>query len=358
MLDRRVVGAGVVLGDPDQCSGEHQAHNARAEQGHARALGLDGVVRHHGPGDHGKGDQAEHARHDQAFVKRRHDVLHARAGLHKETANDRSQDGHAAQHQRVQHRLHGRRSHHQGAQHHGGNQGHRIGFEQVGGHAGAVTHVVAHVVGNHGRVARIVFRDAGFNLAHQVGAYVSALGEDAAAQTREDGDQRRAKGQADQRVEQGGQVFVRRQVAVADQEPVEGPHAQQAQADDQHACDGAALEGHVQCRANAVRRGLGRAHVGTHRDVHADEAASPREDGPHDKANGCLRAKENADQDRQDDAHDGDGAVLARQVGRRTLLDGRRNFLHAGIASVHGKNGRSSPEAVKHGHHPTSEREK
>ncbi len=48
------------------------------------------------------------------------------------------------------------------------------------------------------RVARIVFGNARFDLAHHVAADIGALGEDAAAQTGEDGDQRRAEAQADQ----------------------------------------------------------------------------------------------------------------------------------------------------------------
>jgi hypothetical protein len=66
----------------------------------------------------------------------------------------------------------------------------RVGFEEVGRHAGAVPHVVADVVGDHGGIARIVLGDAGFDLAHEVGADVGTLGEDAAAETREDRDQR------------------------------------------------------------------------------------------------------------------------------------------------------------------------
>ena len=73
-----------------------------------------------------------------------------------------------------------------------------------------------------------------------------------------------------------GQVAVRRQVAVAGQEPVERRHAQQAQADHQHAGDGAAAEGDVERRADAAGGGLRGAHVGAHRDVHADEAAGAR----------------------------------------------------------------------------------
>ena len=81
------------------------------------------------------------------------------------------------------------------AEQHGGDDGHRIGLEQVGGHAGAIADIVADVVGDHGRVARIVLGNAGLDLADQVGADVGALGEDAAAETGEDRDQRGAEAQ-------------------------------------------------------------------------------------------------------------------------------------------------------------------
>ena len=65
---------------------------------------------------------------------------------------------------------------------------------------GAVADVVAHVVGDHGRVARIVLGDVRLDLADEVGADVGALGEDAAAEAREHRDQRAAEREADQRV--------------------------------------------------------------------------------------------------------------------------------------------------------------
>ena len=68
---------------------------------------------------------------------------------------------------------------------HGRNGRHHIGFKQVGGHAGAIADVVANVVGDRCGVARIIFRNAGFNLAHHVAANVCTLGEDAAAETGE-----------------------------------------------------------------------------------------------------------------------------------------------------------------------------
>ena len=45
-----------------------------------------------------------------------------------------------------------------------------VGLEQVGGHAGAVADVVAHVVGDGGGVAGVVLGDARLDLADQVGA--------------------------------------------------------------------------------------------------------------------------------------------------------------------------------------------
>ena len=75
-----------------------------------------------------------------------------------------------------------------------------VGFEEVGGHAGAVADVVADVVGDDGGVARIVFGNAGFDFADEVGADVGGLRIDAAAQTREDRDQRTAEREADHRV--------------------------------------------------------------------------------------------------------------------------------------------------------------
>ena len=49
-------------------------------------------------------------------------------------------------------------------------------------------------------VARIVLGDAGFDLADQVGADIGALGEDAAAESGEDRDQRTAESEANQRL--------------------------------------------------------------------------------------------------------------------------------------------------------------
>ena len=91
-------------------------------------------------------------------------------------------------------------------QHHGGDGRHRVGLEQVGRHAGAVADIVADVVGDGRRIARIVLRDAGLDLADEIAADVGALGEDAAAETGEDRDQRGAETERDQRVDDGAVI--------------------------------------------------------------------------------------------------------------------------------------------------------
>ena len=77
-----------------------------------------------------------------------------------------------------------------------GDQGDRVGLEEVRGHAGAVADVVADVVGDGGGVARVVLGDARLDLADEVGADVGRLGEDAAADAHEHGQQRAAEAEA------------------------------------------------------------------------------------------------------------------------------------------------------------------
>ena len=81
-------------------------------------------------------------------------------------------------------------------QHHGRADGDHVSLEQIGGHAGAVANVVADVIGDNCGVAGIVLGNSGFDLADQISADVSGLGEDAAAQTREDRDREAPKARA------------------------------------------------------------------------------------------------------------------------------------------------------------------
>ncbi len=149
-------------------------------------------------------DDRDDAGGDEALIEGAHDVA-AGAQLDEEHADDRADDAGAADQQRQQHQLSPARGPVKKieAEQHGGDHGDGEGLEQIGGHAGAVADIVADVVGDDGGVAGIILRDAGFDLADEVGADIGTLGEDAAAETREDRDQRGAEGQADQRFQHG-----------------------------------------------------------------------------------------------------------------------------------------------------------
>src|SRR5699024_6621140 len=84
--------------------------------------------------------------------------------------------------------------------------GTHIGLEQVSTHAGYVAHVIAHVVGNYGRISRVILRDAALYFADQVSAHVSRLGVDTAAHTGEQCDGRRSQAETGQNVGISGEI--------------------------------------------------------------------------------------------------------------------------------------------------------
>ena len=233
----------------------------------------------------------QHGGHDHALVHRPHDAA-VGAEADEVGADDRGDDAGAADGQRIDHQLVDQRRigrEEDRRQHHGGDGGHRIGLEQVGGHAGAVADIVADVVGDGGRVARVIFGDAGFDLADHVAADVRALGEDAAAETGEDRDQRGAEAQRDQRVDHlaaaAGDAHLQQHGEVADD-------AQQGEARHQHAGDRARLEGEVEALRQALLRRHRGAHVGAHRHVHADEAGRARQHRADQEADGGIFAEQ------------------------------------------------------------------
>ena len=147
-----------------------------------------------------------------------------------------------------------------------GDEGDLVALEQVGGHAGTVTDVVAHVVGDRRRVAGVVLRDAGLDLAHQVSADVGRLGEDAATDSQEQGEQRAAEAEADE----DGRCRV-----LEDRD--DDRCAEQAQPDGEHAGHAAGAEGDLQGRWHRsllCRRR--RAHVALSRQGHPDVARESR----------------------------------------------------------------------------------
>ncbi len=197
---RNLIGR-IILGDPDNQTGQDQTDTGRAEDAHGgEAAGIFGRQTAHEPGGYEiKGDGRQDPGDCQALIQRAHDVLFG-SEFYKVSTNDGGDNRNTAQKEREfdpgtvgpKNRL---------GQQHGGHQGYRIGFIKVGGHAGAVAHIVAHVVGDNRRVPRVVFRNAGLNLTNQVGADVSRFGINTAGDTGKDAHQGTAEAQTDQGME-------------------------------------------------------------------------------------------------------------------------------------------------------------
>ena len=141
--------------------------------------------------------------------------------------------------------LHG----HGGGNSDAGNHGAAVGLENIGAHAGDITHVVTDVVGDHPGVARVILRDAGLDLAHQVGTDVGALGEDTAANPGKQGHRRCPHAETVDGV---------RGFSVAAEEPVHGTQSHQAEGGDTQAHHRTAVEGDRQGQALAVMVGCDR----------------------------------------------------------------------------------------------------
>ena len=232
------------------------------------------------------------------------------------------------------------------------DQRHLVRLEQVGRHTGAVTDVVTDVVGDRRRVARVVFGDAGFDLADEVGADVGRLREDAAADSQEQREQRATEPEADQD----------RRARVLEDHDDHG-RAEQAEADREHAGDAAGAERDLERLRHraAPRRGRG-AHVAAHGEAHADEAGEARQEAAEherrgaeaarlrerqrDAAVGVLhRGRREEHDDRERDEDHGDRLELPLQVGHRAFLNRLGDLLHLRRALILGEHAPHEEEA-------------
>ena len=357
-LHRAIADAGVVFRDPDDQAGDDEAGNAAPEQVHggdrgAKRVGhrdrrghriterdVDGAVERRN-GEHGRGDEA--------LVERAHDIARAGRETHEVGADDRGDDAHARDGERQDHHagLGCARERDRG-ENHGGDDGHRVGFEQVGRHAGAVTDVVADVVRDGGGVAWIVFGNSRFDLADHVAADVGPLGEDAAAETGEDGDERCAEAESDHGVDDS--AVARRQAEADREQRVVTAEAQDGETDDEHAGDGARLEGDAEALGEALGGRFSGTDVGLYRDLHPDIAGCARQDCADQEADRGLPVHEkDGDQHGDDGADDGDRAVLAVEVGVGAFLNRLGDFLHLCAAGGQRHEPLGGKNAIRHG---------
>ncbi len=316
-----------------------------------RALDRGAARRADGPpadGEEGRGGKARDRQDsggDQAFVQCPHDRT-ARPELDKVSSGNGRDDASRADRQRIEHggikhRLPGEENR---GEHHGGDDRHRIGFEQISRHSGAIADIVADIIGDRRRIAGIVFGNAGFDLADEIGADIGALGENAAAKAGENRDERRAETERDQRVDRLAAV---RRMAERPGENVKiSRHAKERQARDQEPGDGAGLEGNVEARGERLHGRLGGAHIGADRNIHADEARRAGKDRADQKSGREQPGNEEAKGGEDGNADNCDRRILAFQIGLRALGDSPGNFLHLGRTGIGGEKFRRCNHAI------------
>ena len=212
-----------------------------------------------------------------------------------------------------------------------------IGLVQVSAHTGNVTDVIADVVRDGCRVARVIFRDTGFDFADEVSADVSGLGVDTAANTGKQCHEGSAHAVHDHDIGEDSGIGDLADIAQTD-EPERD--VKNAEADDREAHDRAGREGNVQAVVQALMRGIGRACIGSGGDLHADQAGKHRPDtagqerkrrhsGEH-LAFGCEG------DDQQDDKNDCkyfcNSRILLLQIGVGTGADRRSDLDHLLVA--------------------------
>src|SRR5207248_10218107 len=138
------------FGDHDDQPGDDEADDAAFEQRHAGIFHAGQRTEADQPvDDAGDARERQDAGRDQALVERAHDRL-AGAELDEEGADDRGDDADAADGERQGHHVYQQRRGREEdrGEHHGGDRGHRVGLEQVGGQAGTVGDLVTDVVGD------------------------------------------------------------------------------------------------------------------------------------------------------------------------------------------------------------------
>lgn len=218
-----------------------------------------------------------------------------------------------------------------------GHERHRVRLEEVGGHARAVTDVVAHVVGDGGGVARIVLGDALFHLAHEVGTHVGGLGEDAAPDPHEHGDQCGTEAEPLQHLGRVGGVD-EHDARGAEQAEADGDHSDHATGtkSDLHrpVRNGGEILFRLPFRRSRLTRGSRHPHIAADREPHTDVSGGCREKRTHQeeqRAPHALRpvvGRKQQEQEEHDDGEDADRTQLPGQIGIRAFLDGRRDLFH------------------------------
>ena len=331
VLDRAVLGAGVVAGERQDARGHDDADDNRGggDQTRVAVRSRDGV------GD--VAEVGEAARQHQVRRDDRRDCAHCSGDV--EGSVDRGQAVLTRTRLGDEDTEHGGQGTDRGndqredeavvtegldAEDQRGDQRDGVRLEEVGGHAGAVTNVVADVVGDRRGVARVVLGDVVLDLADEVSTDVGGLGEDAAADSHEHGEQRSTEAEALEHM---------RGFVLEDQD--HEARAEQTQTHGRHTDEGAGAEADGHGRVAALGLGgRGDAQVGLHGQRHAevtDRCGEARTHQEEQRASDAHRHVIGRQRQQDHERHRGKDAQrpeLTGEVGVGPLLHRMRDVLH------------------------------
>lgn len=168
----------------------------------------------------------------------------------------------------------------------GSDDGRHERLEQIGAHTGDITHVVTDVVGNHGRVARVILGDAGLNLTNQIGTDIGGLGEDTSTHTGKESHGGSAESETAQVLELNAVVAVGR-AALEDQ--VHERNTNDTQTNNGVGHNGTRSKRNLQTLShgvNASKRGAG---VGSSGNQHAEVAGGSRQSCTDQQVDGSVQ---------------------------------------------------------------------
>ena len=223
----------------------------------------------------------------------------------------------------------------------------RKGSKQVTAHTGDVSHVVTDVIGNGGRVARIVLWDAVHDLSNEIGTHIGGLGVDSSTDATKHGNHGTSQTVSRDGLGQVDPLVGARVVQSEDQQG--DVEHQQTHGAEGESHDGTRAKGRVEAgRPAGLLRRDGGAYVAVDGHFHAQVATrhgskGSEQEGDGRKGTSChVPAGSPRNENQNDDTKDHDkpetDGVLGTQEGLGTLVDGFVDLLEThrllGIVAV------------------------
>ena len=303
----------VVCGHTDDHA-DHQTHRRGSPDPPLKALQKPGGCRRQKKEEHRRGIGRGIQRLGGISV-----LSHAGAG-NPNNGSQKSQGGVAEDHRRAYaHAAVQRLGHHQCRGH-----SRHVGIEEIRAHTGHIAHVVAYVIRDHGRIARVILRDSQLHLARQIRRHVGRLRKDTAARLGKEGQRTRPKGEAQKH------RGVRRKHQ-------HRHHAQQAEAHHRKPHDGPAPEADEERGLQPLLGSLRRPGIGLSRHQDTDFPGDGRQDGSAQIGDGhgqIIRQlpipdgtwQKNQDQQRRDARKPGENHIFLPHKGIRARADEARDL--------------------------------